>query len=176
MEAVRMPLRMKPVGFIRGGTRDSPVFGAYLVWRFAQGYARTKVEGPSLLHFFPALSIVLDSSFSAEITRARSLAEFAYAFYDSAGKVAKSLGGLGERIMELRDWVLDSMRVAIATRLVAIEPETARLVPVLRQEKPGTRKLARKFKECEGLRAERLGEVFARTDERDIPYYLGVRY
>ena len=48
---------------------DSPIGGAYLVWRFVTGYAGVCDSGPNMLLVYPALAIVMDSSFATEISR-----------------------------------------------------------------------------------------------------------
>lgn len=155
---------------------DSPIGGAYLIWRFVAGYAVVRDSGPNMLLVYPALAIVMDSSFAVEIRRANNLADFAFAFHDSSGKKAKSLSGLQERIVEQRDWTLKSIEFALATRLVELIPETASLRAILEKEAASSENLARDFKDNEGLNAELLGGVFAHTQDSDIAYYLGVKF
>jgi len=155
---------------------DSPIGGAYLIWRFVTGYAAVRDSGPNMLLVYPALAIVMDSSFATEISRASNLADFAFAFHDSSGSRAKSLSGLQERIIAQRDWVLKSIEFALVTRLVELDTETAALHVVLEKESASSVRLARDFKDNEGLNAELLGRVFARTQDNDIAYYLGVKF
>lgn len=158
------------------GVWDSPLGGAYLIWRFVRGFAETSKSPPNLLLVYPALAIVMDSAFAAEIRSARNLAEFAFAFQDSSGKSAKSLAGLQNRIMDMRPWVLRSLEFAIVCRLVELDPNEGTLSLVLRSEASASTRLARTFKDIEGLNAEQVGMLFARTKESDIPYYLGVTF
>jgi hypothetical protein len=64
----------------------------------------------------------------------------------------------------------------MVTRLVELSPETGVVFTVLLEEVRSSVKLARKFKDNEGLKAENLGGIFARTNDADISYYLGVRF
>ncbi len=155
---------------------DSPIGGAYLIWRFAKGYAKERSPGPNALLVFAAMALVLDGSFSSQIVPGGNLADYSFAFHDSSGKAAKSLAGLQDRIMDLREWTLKSLEFAMVTRLVELIPETGVVVPVLQEEVRTSAKLARGFKDNEGLKAENLGGIFARTKDADISYYLGVRF
>lgn len=155
---------------------DSPLGGAYLIWRFVKGYTSKSATGPSAVLVFPALAIVMDSYFSSEVSRAANLADFAFAFHDSSGKMAKSLAGLQDRILELRDWGLKSLEFAMVTRLVELDVDTGRLGLALIDEVNTSAKLARGFKDNEGFKAEHLGEIFAKTKDTEIPYYLGVKF
>ncbi len=155
---------------------DSPIGGAYLIWRFVRGYAKERSLGPNTLLLFPAMALVLDGAFSSQISGTGNLADYSFAFHDSSGKAAKSLAGLQDRIMGLREWTLKSLEFAMVTRLVELSPETGVVFAVLLEEVRSSVKLARKFKDNEGLKAENLGGIFARTKDADISYYLGVRF
>ncbi len=155
---------------------DSPIGGAYLIWRFVKGYAKERRLGPNTLLLFPAMALVLDGAFSSQILGTGNLADYSFAFHDSSGKAAKSLAGLQDRIMDLREWTLKSLEFAMVTRLVELNPETGLVSAVLLDEVRTSTKLARGFKDNEGLKAENLGGIFARTNDADISYYLGVRF
>ena len=156
---------------------DSPLGGAYLIWRFVSGYAGVRAPGPNALLLYPAMALVLDASFATQICGGDdNLDDFAFAFHDSSGKAAKSLAGLQDRIVGLREWTLKSLEFAMVTRLVELNPETGEVIPVLKKEVSESSKLARDFKDNEGLKAENLGGIFARTKDVDIAYYLGVKF
>lgn len=155
---------------------DSPIGGAYLIWRFVRGFADERNCGPNVLLLYPAMAIVLDASFAAQIGHEGNLADFAFAFHDSSGKAAKSLAGMQERIIGLREWTLKSLEFAMVTRLVELNPETGEVNAVLKDEVGSSARMARAFKDNEGLKSERLGGIFARTKDTDIAYYLGVKF
>jgi len=155
---------------------DSPVGGAYLIWRFTLGFCEVDATGPNVLLAYPAIAMLMDRNFSKFILEAGSLADYAYGFQDSAGKKARSLGGLTERIDEYRDWTLRSIEFALVTRLVELNPETGTLKAILQEESSDSIKVAKAFKREDGRKAEHLGSVFARTDEKYIGYYLGVKF
>lgn len=155
---------------------DSPLGGAYLIWRFVKGYEEVSGVGPNVLLLYPAAAIVLESSFAAQVRRGGNLADFAFAFHDSSGKAAKSLAGLQERILGLREWVLKSLEFAMVTRLIELDPESGKLSLVLKEEVRTSIHSAKEFKMNEGLKAEYLGGIFARTNDNDIAYYLGVKF
>lgn len=155
---------------------DSPVGGAYLIWRFVKGFCDASKHGPNLLLVFPAMAIVMDASFSAEIVRSGNLSDFAFAFHDSSGNAAKSLSGLQDRINDMRGWILRSLEFSLVTRLIEMDPGTGTLAAILKDEKSSSARMARAFKDGEGRHAENLGCLFARTKESDIAYYLGVKF
>ncbi len=155
---------------------DSPVGGAYLIWRFTLGFCEVNVSGPNVLLVYPAIAMLLDRNFSKYILESGNLADYAYGFEDSAGKKARSLGGLTERIDEYREWTLRSIEFALVTRLVELNPNSGTLKAVLQAESNDSVKVAKIFKREDGRRAEHLGSVFARTNEKYIGYYLGVKF
>ena len=155
---------------------DSPIGGAYLIWRFARGFCEVNPAGPNVLLVYPAIAMLMDGVFSRDILSASNLADYAYGFQDSAGKKARSLGGLTERIDEYRELTLRSVEFAMVTRLVELDPETGTLKPILDGEKHDSVKIAKTFKKEDGRKAEHLGSVFARTNEKYIGYYLGVKF
>lgn len=157
-------------------TWDSPIGGAYLIWRFVKGYTAVKSTGPSAVLVFPALAIVLNQNFASSIDSEGSLADFSFSFHDSTGKNAKSLVGLREQIDVMRGWILDSINFAVVTRLVELDVTSGELKPVLADECEKSAMFARKFKDTEGLQAEFLGAAFARTRDSNIGYYLGVKF
>lgn len=155
---------------------DSPIGGAYLIWRFVKGYAEERNSGPSIEFVFPALAIILNQNYAESITSDGSLADFAFSFHDSTGKSAKSLAGIREQIDSMRGWVLSSINFSLVTRLVELNTESGMLQPILKSESADSASFARQFKDTDGLRAEYLGAAFARTRESDIGYYLGVQF
>ena len=155
---------------------DSPIGGAYLIWRFAKGYFAERKNGPSVVLVFPALAIILNQNYCDSITDEGSLADFAFSFQDSTGKKAKSLSGLREQIDSMRGWVLDSINFAAVTRLVELDTGSGVLRPILQSENAESAPFARQFKDSDGLHAEYLGAAFARTRDSDIGYYLGVKF
>lgn len=159
-----------------GGQWDSPLGGAYLIWRFVRGFVGIKEKGPNMLLLFPALAILMTPEFSSGVSKGGSLADFAYAFLDSSGKKAKSLAGLQRTTLAMREWTLRSLEFAMVTRLVEMCPDDLSVTPLLKDELPVTARFARAFKREEGERAGALGSAFARTPEGDIPYYLGVKF
>lgn len=155
---------------------DSPIGGAYLIWRFVRGYQQINEAGPNVLLLYPAIAIVLNRRLAKEISHSWSLVDFAYAFQDSSGKNTKTLTGLHEQICNQKGWVLKSIEFALVTRLVELNPSTGLVSAVLQSENPTSRTTARKFKDSDGLKAELLGKMFANTKEGSIAYYLGVKF
>ena len=155
---------------------DSPVGGDYLIWRFTLGFSKVNAGGPNLLLAYPAVAMLLDRNFSQDILIASNLADYAFGFQDSVGKKARSLGGLTDRINEYRELTLRSIEFALVTRLIELNPDKGTLSPILRDENNGSAKIAKTFKQEDGRKAEHLGSVFARTNEKYIGYYLGVKF
>lgn len=155
---------------------QSPLTGAYLLWRFVRGFCSQDEKGVNVILAYPALALAISDEFSRDVMQSSSVADFAYSFHDSAGRRVRSLAGLQERIANLKGWVLKSIEFACVTRLIELDPATARLKLVLQEENPESADLANCYKKKEGLVAEKVGALFAREDASKIGYYLGVQF
>lgn len=105
---------------------QNPALGAGLLWRFACGYTENHPERAAapLPLVFLVLPIVLHErteSFVAGTQRSSGLRAFAAKFGKSENMVQDLLLAIHDRSLELRGLSQESLRIAIATRLLHLD-------------------------------------------------------
>jgi ABC-three component (ABC-3C) system Middle Component 3 len=121
---------------------QNPGFGAVLLWRFAVGYAQARQAPQSTP--FPVLFVPLPILFleeSAELLSSTLRPSGLRAFVDKFGQAAHSksdvLLSLERRAVLFRTTSLESLRLAIRSRLLFLQRSTAEVV-ALSQSAPKT--------------------------------------
>jgi hypothetical protein len=114
---------------------QNPALGALALWRFTAGYAKaSRDESPTPI---PLLFLVLAVLYHEETfavlsstQRPSGLRGFAGKFSDSQHREADILLQLHERCLRLRSLSLDSLRLALAGNLVALNAEAGVAIPL----------------------------------------------
>jgi hypothetical protein len=154
---------------------NSPVVGAYLLWRFTQGYVKNHPHGDApvaILHFI-ANTLLTSIDFNNSITGHRpNLASYIKAFTED--NRSDLLACLAQRIHQQREFAMKAIDIAVATGLLAWEVETAKLHP-LNDFTPirgsGIKGIS---VQATGKKAEILGKWFAKLDIHTVTSSLGV--
>lgn len=112
---------------------QNPGLGGVLLWRFAIGYANARKvpsSTPLPVLFLPIAILFHEQTFAlVSSTQERSgLRGFVAKFADSGVSESDVLLSLERRVRELRPLSLDAIRIAVASRLLFIDPETAEVV------------------------------------------------
>lgn len=106
---------------------QNPALGAVLLWRFACGYInahRTKEPLPLPL-LFMALPMLLNKQIEEFLTSTRTssgLRAFATKFGESRLSKQDVLLSIHDRVMQNRAFTMDSLGVAVGTRLLSLTP------------------------------------------------------
>jgi hypothetical protein len=120
---------------------QNPALGGVLIWRFAVSYAaehRTN-EGPPLQLSFLILPMTYHRETFDEVsgTPRGGIHLFADKFARSDKSKSDVLLGIHDRAMEFRQLTIESISLAIRSRLVTVASNTGRLV-ALSTSKPGS--------------------------------------
>mgnify|MGYP001567062229 FL=1 len=156
---------------------NTPLVGAYLLWRFTQGYCNGHPHGDApigLLHFV-ASAILTDKTLLKPISNRRNdLQSFARSFEDS--KDADRLLTIQERAREKRGYTLAAIDIAIAEGLMNWDADSGKLYPRDLTKLPGRKKTLKGQISDDGNKAEILGKWFSKHDLPTIAAYLKVLF
>jgi hypothetical protein len=116
------------------GNIQNPALGAALLWRFACGYiienpAKSPVPLPLLFLVLPIILHEKTESFIQGTQKGSGLRAFATKFGKSENCMQDLLLAINHRMLALRGLSLESLRIAIATRLIHLESD-ATVIPL----------------------------------------------
>lgn len=154
---------------------NTPIIGAFLLWRFTQGYCNGHPHGDApigLLHFL-ASAILTNKELLKPISNQRDdLQSYARSFENT--KNSDILLSIQQRIREKREYTLAAIDIAIAEGLLVWEVESGKLYPCDLKKCPSRGKALKKNITSEGKKAEILGEWLSKHDISTIEAYLKV--
>lgn len=156
---------------------QNPALGAALLWRFACGYIeghRTADTAPLPLFFLvlPVLLHQATAQFVKGTQKSSGLRAFATKFSEPKSSKQDVLLAIHDRMVRLRNLSLDSLRVALSTRLVHLDV-TGHVLPLSR-----TRAVAGVPDDARQLMrdAEKLGVWCAQLTLHEVASTLKVRF
>lgn len=154
---------------------NTPLIGAYLLWKFTDGYCNAHPEGDApigLLHFI-AIAIITSKKLSEPISKRRaSLQSYVFSFEDS--KKTDLLLTIHQRAKERKRYTLAAIDTAISQGLLTWDLSSAKLYPCSSVRKPQRGKGLKPSLLKDGVKAEILGAWFAEHDLPAISAYLRV--
>ncbi|MDR0632203.1 MAG: DUF6521 family protein [Holosporaceae bacterium] len=156
---------------------NSPIIGAYLLWRFTQSYVHNHPTGDApvvILHCI-ANTLLTSPDFNYLISDKRpNLASYVKGFSESQYKKSDVFACLSQRIRKQLSSAIQAIDISTATGLLAWESESAKLFPL--EEVKSLRGTATKGMAVQaiGHKAEVLGKWFANLDILTITSSLGV--
>jgi hypothetical protein len=154
---------------------NTPIIGAYLLWRFTQGYCNDHPHGDApigLLHFV-AIAILTNKELMKPISNQRDdLQSYARSFENS--KDSDILLSIHQRVTDKREYTLASIDIAIAEGLLMWDMEGGKLYPRDLSKRAGRGKSLKSAIKREGEKAEILGKWFSKHDLLGIEAYLKV--
>lgn len=114
---------------------QNPALGAALIWRFAVGYSsKSKISDYPVLHLCFLVPPVLFHRETFELlqkTQAKSsIHQFVDKFAQSAVSQSDILLSLHDRAASMRALTLESLRIAVATRIVTIARKSSKVIPL----------------------------------------------
>jgi hypothetical protein len=154
---------------------NSPVIGAYLLWRFTDGFTKNHPVGDApvvILHFI-ASGILTDHEICDAISGHRpNLASFVRWFNEE--KRSDMLACLQHQVIKKRHYAMASIDIAVANGFLVWDNETAKLFPrLLKRQKNGTATMGIAVHKL-GEKAEILGKWFSQNDLSIITASLGI--
>ena len=154
---------------------NTPIVGAYLLWKFTQGYCKGHPNGDApigLLHFV-AIAMLTNKKLLKPINDMRDdLQSYARSFEKS--KDSDILLTIQERTREKREYTMASIDIAIAKGLLVWDADSGKLYPRNLSKRPSRGKALNKMFKNDGNKAEILGKWFAKHDLSTIAAYLKV--
>jgi len=154
---------------------NSPSVGAFLLWRFTQGYIdnHDEAEPPlGLLHFIAA-AILTSPSLCETISNQRAnLQSYVRGFEDK--KLFDQLLSIHERTSQKRVFTLESLDLATSQGLLLINPDTGKVHCKNIDKKPRKGNAVKPSMKRLGEKAEILGNWFAEHDVFTTARYLKV--
>lgn len=153
----------------------TPLIGAYLLWRFTQGYCKAHPSGDApvgLLHFI-ASAILTHSQLSKPITNRRKNLQSYVLSFDHEKKV-DFLVGIHERVKDKKSFTLSAIDAGISQGLFVWDSTSGKIYPAEPITKLKSKNKLRPSVVKEGVKAEILGKWFAIHEPHSIATYLKV--
>lgn len=154
---------------------NTPLVGAYLLWKFTQGYCAGHPNGDApigLLHFI-AIAILTNSKLLDPISNRRNdLQSYARSF--EASKDSDILLVIHDRVKEKREYTLAAIDIAIAEGLMFWDTESGKLYPRDNSSHFNHGKAIKGALLRDGKKAEILGKWFSKHELPTIAAYLKV--
>lgn len=154
---------------------NTPIVGAYLLWRFTQGYCAGHPNGDApvgLLHFV-ASAILTNKKLLEPISNRRAdLQSYVRGFEDA--KNSDLLLNLQERVKNKREYTMAAIDIAITEGLLVWDVNSGKLYAQALVKRPPIGKTLRGSVEKDGRKAEILGKWFSKHDFNTIAAYLKV--
>ena len=154
---------------------NTPVVGAYLLYRFTQGYVSRHDIGaaPVAVHHFIAIAILTSDRLKAPISNKReNLQSYVRSFEDSHS--SDILLGIQERVKEKLSYCWTSIDLAVAKGLLFWDFDGAKLYVKPEESVPAYGHGPKQQLKKDGEKAEILGQWFAEHDITTISSYLKI--
>jgi hypothetical protein len=152
---------------------NTPLVGAFLLWKFTQGYTENHADGDSpigLLHFI-ALPILSSKKLASMVSDRRDdLQSFIRGFEDK--KQTDLLLALQDKIYERKGQTLKSIDVAVHTGLLTWDVESGKIFARNVNKTIERQYRLRPVHEQEGKKAYILGKWFSKHDLNSILSYF----
>ncbi len=154
---------------------NTPVIGAFLLWKFTQGYCKNHPSGDApigLLHFI-ALSILTNERLSKHITnRRKDLQSYIRSFEEN--KDSDILLSIQTRIKAKRKYIFEALDIAVADGLIVWDTDTGKIYAKEIAKIPSKSNKPNEAQLGEGKKAEILGMWFSQHNLSTIASYLKV--
>jgi len=154
---------------------NTPIVGAFLLWRFTQGYCAEHPNGDApvaLLHFL-AGAILTNRQMSDSISdRRKSLQSYVRGFEEN--RESDILLGVQQRVVDRREYTLKSIDIAVSSGLLAWDVEYGKLYPCDLKKRPARGNALKASMRRDGEKAAILGKWFSAHDLSTVAAYMEV--
>lgn len=154
---------------------NTPIVGAYLLWKFTQGYCGGHPNGDApigLLHFVASAMLTNKKLLEPITDRRDNLQSYARSFENS--KDSDILLTIQERVRDKREYTMASIDIAISKGLLVWDADSGKLYPRDLSKRSSHGKALKEMFKKDGNKAEILGKWFAKHDIPTIAAYLKV--
>jgi Family of unknown function (DUF6521) len=157
---------------------NNAALGAYLLWNYSLAYqdqheVRESTPGVLLFLILPILFNQPTLDFLDKTKRGSGLFKFSEKFLSTEHKKSHLLLDVHERVIEMREITLLSLKIAIKKNLLTVVPSSGKIVAVDEEHvgKPrGVPAIVIKMKR----NSEKLGYWFSENSLKDISFYMKV--
>lgn len=156
---------------------NTPVVGAYLLWRFTSGYSEHHADGdaPSALLHFLAMAIVTSPQLLKTINGQRpNLQSYARSFSENGQ--TDLLLGLQKRIDQKKEYTLAAIDIAVANGVLAWDVQRGKLYARSLNMSPKKGCRPKGAMNSTGKKAALLGKWFSEHDIGMIASYMRVTF
>jgi hypothetical protein len=154
---------------------NTPVVGAYLLWRFTKSFIQNHSKGDAPIatfHFFVSGIMTEPNIYNTLSGHRSNLPSFVRWFNEE--KRSDLLACLSQQILKQRIYTIKSIDIAVSSGLLAWDVETAKIYSTnISRIKKGTSIMGLSVQNL-GDKAEVLGKWFAEYDLHTVAAYLGV--
>lgn len=153
----------------------TPLIGAFLLWRFTQGYTNAHPHGDApigILHFLAAGILTSEKLMKTVSNKRANLQSYIRGFEDE--KDSDILLTIQDRVKEKFRYTLDSIDIAVAEGLLVWDTNTGKIYAKTLTKTPRRGNNLRDFHNRNGAKAEVLGKWFSEHDIATISSYLKV--
>ena len=155
---------------------NTPVVGAYLLWRFTKAYMEKRTDGvpPSFLLHCVAAAILSSPTYTEIIGHARSLHRYSQYFIEHG--LADKLEKLHQRVGRMLPYTKKAVDIAVHRQILVWDIQNGSLLPIdIGKPKRGSSTLSTSVMAI-AKRADTLGGWLASADLNTITIELGVRF
>jgi hypothetical protein len=150
---------------------QSPALGAYLLWRMGASFQSNSPDAPRIDLHFLVLPLLLHAGTLTVISStnpASGLSKLVHKMLDTESELI----AVNARAVALRELTLASLSLGVATGLLAIDHEAARVYSLDTNRKPGVTEGVKQMERG----AERIGAWFAQLPKEQVFSMLRVAY
>ncbi|WP_407270380.1 three component ABC system middle component [Radiobacillus sp. PE A8.2] len=154
---------------------NTPLIGAYLLWRFTQGYSNNHPKGEApiaILHFIAIAILTNNRLLDAISNRREGLQSYIRSFEDN--KDIDLLLSIHSKVGERKSYTLKAIDIAVGQGLLIWDPTSGRIYPCDLVKRASNGKALKNKIKREGDKAEILGKWFSKHDIPTITTYLKV--
>lgn len=154
---------------------NTPVIGAYLLWKFTIGYCEGHPNGEApigLMHFL-ASAILTNNRLLEPISNYRDDFQSYIRSFENA-KDSDMLLNVQQYVIEKREYTMAAIDIAVAEGLLAWDTDSGKIYPNKTVKQPSRGKALKAVHDKSGKKAELLGKWFAKHELAAIANYLKV--
>ncbi|MBN2702872.1 MAG: hypothetical protein JXR23_01545 [Pontiellaceae bacterium] len=154
---------------------NTPLVGAFLLWRFTQGYCEAHPEGQApvaLFHFLAAAILTNRQTMDCISARRDSLQSYIRGFEEN--KASDILLGVQKRIIDKRKYTLEAIDIAVSSGLLVWDVDEGTLYPCELKRQPRRGNALKPSMMRNGDKAAILGKWFSAHDLRTVAAYMEV--
>lgn len=154
---------------------NTPMVGAFLLWRFTQGYCKAHPNGEApvaLFHFLAAAVLTNPQMLDTISDRRDSLQSYVRSFEEN--RTSDILLGVQDQVRDKRKYTIEAIDIAVSSGMLIWDVDNGTLYPCELKKKPKRGNALKAPVKRYGNKAEILGKWFSAHDLSTVAVYMGV--